>query len=305
MGTPEFAVPPLKKLFDEGYYIEAVVTQPDKPKGRGMKIAFSPVKEFALKKGIEILQPDRIKGNEEFINKLKEISPDVIIVVAYGKILPETILNLPPLGCINVHASLLPKYRGAAPINWAIINGEKETGITTMLMNKGLDEGDILIKKAIPILEDDDAKTIHDKLSLLGGEVLSDTLKKLVEGTLRPVKQDDNESSYAPIIDKTMGYIDWSKNANVIRNLIRGLSPWPGCYTFYKNKMLKIWKTDIISHVDNNISPGTVICSDNELIVKCGEHALSIIEIQGEGTRRMGIKEYLRGHNIQKGAVLE
>lgn len=304
MGTPEFAVPSLKKLIDAGYNIEAVVTQPDKPKGRGMQIVFSPVKEFALKMGIEVLQPDKIKGNEEFANKLKKISPDIIIVIAYGKILPETILNLSPLGCINVHASLLPKYRGAAPINWAIINGEKETGITTMLMDKGLDTGDILIKKAITILENDDAQTIHDKLSVLGGEILLDTLKKLSDGTLRPVKQNNSESSYAPIIDKTMGYIDWSKSAFEIRNLIRGLSPWPGCYTFYNNKMLKMWKADII-YYDGKELCGTVLSSNNELIVKCGVNALSITEIQSEGTKRMSIKEYLRGHNIEKEVILK
>ncbi len=304
MGTPEFAVPSLQKLFEEGYDVEAVVTQPDKQKGRGMKLGFSPVKEVALKEGVEILQPEKIKNNQDFINRLKEISPDVIVVVAYGKILPEEILKLPKYGCINVHASLLPKYRGAAPINWAIINGEKETGITTMLMDKGLDTGDILLKKSIPILEEDDAETLHDKLSLLGAEVLIETLRRLKEGTLIPVKQDESQASYAPMLDKKMGHIDWNKSAEEIQNFIRGMKPWPGCYTFYGDTMLKIWKVQIVAY-DGKEQSGTVLKSKEELIVKCGRDALKIAEIQQQGSKRMGIREYLIGHNIPEGTIFK
>ncbi|ABY93041.1 methionyl-tRNA formyltransferase [Thermoanaerobacter sp. X514] len=302
MGTPEFAVPSLQKLFEEGYDVAAVVTQPDKQKGRGMKFSFSPVKEVALQKGVEILQPEKIKNNPEFLNRLEEINPDAIVVVAYGKILPEEILTLPKYGCINVHASLLPKYRGAAPINWAIINGEKETGITTMLMDKGLDTGDMLIKKSIPILEEDDAETLHDKLSRLGAEVLIETLKGLEKGSLTPVKQREEEASYSPILTKEMGHIDWNKTAEEIRNLIRGMKPWPGCYTFYGDKMLKIWKGEIVEY-NGNEENGTVLKSKGDLIVKCDKDALKIVEIQQEGSKKMGIREYLIGHNIPEGTI--
>ncbi|QSZ26673.1 methionyl-tRNA formyltransferase [Aceticella autotrophica] len=304
MGTPEFAVPSLKKILEAGYDVLAVVTQPDKPKGRGKKIIFPPVKQFALENNIKVLQPDKLKDNIDFVDKLKDLSPDFIIVVAYGKILTEAILNLPSYGCINVHASLLPKYRGAAPINWAIIKGEKETGITTMYMDKGLDTGNMLLKKSIPIFDDDDAETIHDKLAILGGDVLIETIDKLIKGLLKPVKQKDEEASYAPILNKSMGLIDWSKNAVDIRNKIRGMCPWPGCYTFYEGLMLKIWKADVKIDDSNNES-GKILKSDNELIIKCGCDALKILEIQSEGTRKMSIEEYLRGHNITKGTVLK
>ncbi|MGB9779231.1 methionyl-tRNA formyltransferase [Caldanaerobacter sp.] len=304
MGTPEFAVPSLKKLFEEGYEVVAVVTQPDKQKGRGMKVSFSPVKELALQKGVRVLQPEKVKNNYEFLKELKELAPDVIVVVAYGKILPEDVLILPRYGCINVHASLLPKYRGAAPINWAIINGEKETGITTMLMDKGLDTGDMLIRKAIPIEEEDDAETLHDKLANLGAEVLIETLRKLEEGTLIPEKQREEEATYAPIITKEMGHIDWKKPAYKIRNLIRGLKPWPGCYTFYDDKMLKIWKAEVVEY--SGLEPsGSVLKSKDELVIKCSENALKVLEIQQEGSRKMSIREYLRGHNIPEGTILK
>lgn len=304
MGTPDFAVPSLKKLFEEGYEVLAVVTQPDKQKGRGMKIGFSPVKEVALQKGVEILQPEKIKNNHEFLDRLKDLNPDAIVVVAYGKILPEEVLTLPKYGCINLHASLLPKYRGAAPINWAIINGEKETGITTMLMDKGLDTGDMLIKKSIPILDEDDAETLHDKLANLGAEVLIETLHKLEEGTLIPVKQNEEEATYATIITKEMGHIYWSKSAYEIRNLIRGLRPWPGCYTFYGDKTIKIWKAEIVGY-DGKEENGTVLKSKGDLIIKCGKDAIKVLEIQQEGSKKMGIREYLIGHNIPEGTIFK
>ncbi|SNX55597.1 methionyl-tRNA formyltransferase [Thermoanaerobacterium sp. RBIITD] len=304
MGTPDFAVPSLKKLIDVGYNVSAVVTQPDKPKGRGKKLLFPPVKEYALENNIEVLQPQKIKKNQEIFDKIKTLNPDFIIVVAYGKILPEEILNIPKHGCINVHASLLPKYRGAAPINWAIINGEKETGITTMYMEKGLDTGDILMQRAIPILYDDNAETVHDKLAQLGGEVLIETLERLKNGTLEPTKQNDNYATYAPILEKSMGQIDWSKNADDIRNLIRGLRPWPGTYTYYNGNILKIWSAVVVGD-QSDAKPGTILESGKNLVVKCGLNALKILEIQSEGTRKMSIGEYLRGHNIKKGEMLE
>lgn len=304
MGTPDFAVPSLKKLIDVGYNVSAVVTQPDKPKGRGKKLLFPPVKEYALENNIEVLQPQKIKKNQEIFDKIKTLNPDFIIVVAYGKILPEEILNIPKHGCINVHASLLPKYRGAAPINWAIINGEKETGITTMYMEKGLDTGDILMQRAIPILYDDNAETVHDKLAQLGGEVLIETLERLKNGTLEPTKQNDNYATYAPILEKSMGQIDWSKNADDIRNLIRGLRPWPGTYTYYNGNILKIWSAVVVGD-QSDAKPGTILESGKNLVVKCGLNALKILEIQSEGTRKMSIGEYLRGHNIKEGEMLE
>ncbi|MGB9678961.1 MAG: methionyl-tRNA formyltransferase [Thermoanaerobacteraceae bacterium] len=303
MGTPQFAVPSLKKLYEENYEIQAVVTQPDKKKGRGMQKNFSPIKQYALNIGANILQPEKIKGNLDFIKELKALNTDFIVVVAYGKILPEEVLSIPKYGCINVHASLLPKYRGAAPINWAIINGEKETGITTMFMDKGLDTGDMLLKKSIKIMENDDAITIHDKLADLGGNVLIDTIEGLKKGLILPIKQNEDEATYAPIISKKMGHIDWSKDCNYIRNLVRGMVPWPGTYTFYNGKMLKIWKTEFVSY-DGYEEEGTVLSNNNKLLVKCLNGALNILEVQGEGTKRMNISDYLRGHNIIEGTVL-
>ncbi|KAA5806084.1 methionyl-tRNA formyltransferase [Thermoanaerobacterium thermosaccharolyticum] len=304
MGTPEFAVPSLEKLIESGHNVMLVITQPDKPKGRGKKISYSPVKECAIKNNIEVFQPPKLKNNKEIFDKLSQLNPDLIVVAAYGKILPEEILQIPRYGCINVHASLLPKYRGAAPINWAIINGEKETGITIMYMEKGLDTGDILLQMSIPILEEDNSETIHDKLAVLGGNALIDAINKMVDGTLMPVKQDDSKATYAPILEKSMGLIDWQKDAVEIKNLVRGLRPWPVAYTYYKGNMLKIWAAEVYSY-EGKEKPGTVIYAGNTLVVKCGKDALKILEIQSEGTRRMTVEEYLRGHIIGKGEQLE
>lgn len=304
MGTPEFAVPSLKKLVEFGHNVMLAITQPDKPKGRGKKLSFPPVKEFAIKHGIEVYQPLKLKNNEEVFEKIRRLNPELIVVAAYGKILPEEILKIPKFGCINVHASLLPKYRGAAPINWAVINGEKETGITIMYMEKGLDTGDILLQKSIPILEEDNAETIHDKLAILGGDVLIDAINMMCNGTLMSVKQDDSKATYAPMLEKSMGLINWEKDAIEIRNLIRGLRPWPGAYTYYNGSMLKIWSADVY-HCFGDEKPGTIIESDDTLIIKCGKEALKVIEIQGEGTRKMNVEDYLRGHLIKKGDQLE
>lgn len=304
MGTPEFAVPSLERIITSGHNVMLVITQPDKPRGRGKKISYSPVKECAIMNNIDVLQPSKIKNNEELFNKLSQLNPDLIVVAAYGKILPEEILKIPKYGCINVHASLLPKYRGAAPINWAVINGEAETGITIMYMEKGLDTGDILLQKSIPILEEDNSETIHDKLAILGGDALIEAINKMADGTLKPVKQDSSRATYAPILEKSMGLIDWQEDATKIRNLVRGLRPWPVAYTYYKGNMLKIWTAEVYANEDKE-KPGTVITADNTLIVKCGTDALRILEIQSEGTRRMTVEEYLRGHKIEKGEQLE
>ncbi|ADL69036.1 methionyl-tRNA formyltransferase [Thermoanaerobacterium thermosaccharolyticum] len=304
MGTPEFAVPSLEKLIESGHNVMLVITQPDKPKGRGKKISYSPVKECAIKNNIEVFQPPKLKNNKEIFDKLSQLNPDLIVVAAYGKILPEEILQIPRYGCINVHASLLPKYRGAAPINWAIINGEKETGITIMYMEKGLDTGDILLQMSIPILEEDNSETIHDKLAVLGGNALIDAINKMVDGALMPVKQDDSKATYAPILEKSIGLINWQKDAVEIKNLVRGLRPWPVAYTYYKGNMLKIWAAEVYSY-EGKEKPGTVIYAGNTLVVKCGKDALKILEIQSEGTRRMTVEEYLRGHIIGKGEQLE
>ncbi|MGF7395992.1 methionyl-tRNA formyltransferase [Thermoanaerobacterium thermosaccharolyticum] len=304
MGTPEFAVPSLEKLIESGHNVMLVITQPDKPRGRGKKISYSPVKECAIKNNIDVFQPQKLKNNKEVFDKLRKLNPDLIVVAAYGKILPEEILQIPRYGCINVHASLLPKYRGAAPINWAVINGEKETGITIMYMEKGLDTGDILLQKSIPILEEDNSETVHDKLAVLGGNALIDAINKMVDGALKPVKQDDSKATYAPILEKSIGLIDWQKSAVEIKNLVRGLRPWPVAYTYYKGNMLKIWAAEVYSY-EGKEKPGTVITTGSALIVKCGKDALKILEIQSEGKRRMTVEEFLRGHTIAKGEQLE
>ncbi len=302
MGTPEFAVPSLDMLVREGYDIAAVVTQPDKPKGRGKKLAAPPVKEYALEKGIEVLQPEKIKTGD-FVDQLRNIAPDLLVTAAYGKILSRELLDIPPLGCINVHASLLPKYRGAAPINWCIINGEKVTGVTTMLTDEGMDTGDILLKRQVEITDDMTAGELHDKLSVIGAEVLKETLIKLREGTLERIPQNHEEATYAPMIDRSIGEIDWNKSAWEIHNLVRGTNPWPGAYTFYKGDRMKVWKTRVAEGEYTRSKPGTICkITKEELIVETGEGFLSILEIQFDCCRKMGINEC--GHNLDEGEVL-
>ena len=304
MGTPEFAVPTLQKLI-EHYEVVAVFTQPDKPKGRGQKMQYTPVKEKALNYQIPVFQPEGLKNNKDVENLIKGINPDAIVVVAFGQILPKSILELPKYGCINVHASLLPKLRGAAPINWAIINGEKITGVTTMLMDVGLDTGDILLKKEIEILEDETAGELHDKLMQLGADLLIETLKGLENGEIVPVKQDDNLSSYAPMLNKEMGHINWNRDFKSIHNLIRGLIPWPGAFTFYDEQMIKIWKS---KKKRNNIcgQPGEIIDVTKEGIeVACNVGSIEIIELQEVGGKRMDVASYLNGHRLEIGKILK
>jgi len=304
MGTPDFAVPTLQKLIDK-HHVVAVFTQPDKPRGRGQKVQFTPVKEVAIKYNIPVYQPERLKNNQEVINIIKGFNPDVIVVVAYGQILPKDVLTLPKYGCINVHASLLPQLRGAAPINWAIINGFKKTGITTMLMDEGLDTGDMLLKREIDIREDETAGELHDRLMELGADLLLETLEKIEKGEISPEKQDDSLASYAPMLNKEMGHINWSQENEKIYNLIRGLLPWPGAYTFYDNNMIKIWKVKI---GNNNMceQPGMILnVSKDGIEVACQKGTLIITELQEVGGKRMSVEAYLNGHKLEKGKLLK
>ena len=307
MGTPDFALPCLDMLIkDDKYEVCLVVTQPDKPKGRGKKLLSPPVKDKAIECGIEIFQPTRIK-EEEAINKLKSYNADVIIVVAFGQILSEEILNLPKYGCINVHGSLLPKYRGAAPIQWAIINGEKETGVTTMYMDKGLDTGDMLLKESFEINNNDTYGSIHDKMAMIGAKILKDTLLRVEDKTILREKQNDEFSSYAPMIKKETGHIDWNKSSNEIINLVRGLSPTPNAWTIYNNEVFKIWNVEKVEFEFNSNSVCGEIVEINKkgFIVKTKDSFVVITELQAKGGKKMTTDAYMRGHNIEKGIVLE
>lgn len=302
MGTPDFAVPSLNALSISKKDIAAVVTQPDKPSGRGKKLTPPPVKTVALNSGIRVLQPERIK-DEAFVNTIKEINPDVIVVAAYGKILPAKILHLPKYGCINVHASLLPKYRGAAPINWAIINGEKETGITIMQMDEGLDTGGILLQKGIEITKEDTAGTLSNKLSKIGAGLLIEGLSAIEKGGIKAIPQDNSKSSYAPMLKKEDGQIDWTKGAEDIYNMVRGMDPWPGAFTYYKGELWKVWK---VRHGDTGKGrPGEILTADKDRIdVVSKDSVISILEIQPANKKRMPVSDFLRGNKIEKGIIL-
>ena len=314
MGTPDFAKESLEAIYNKKYDIIAVVTNPDKPKGRGMKMFSSPVKEFALEKNLKIYQPEKIRKNVEFIEELKNMNPDVICVVAYGKILPKEILEIPKLGCINVHGSLLPQYRGAAPIQWAVINGDKETGVTTMYMDEGMDTGDMILKKKIEIGENETTGELWEKLSKIGGELLVETLDQIERGIAPREKQGDN-FTVAPMLDKNIAKIDWeNKTAKEIKDLVRGLNPIMGAYTFLNGKKIKFWRVDVASSkevfVGSNmdiIRNGTVLVSDarDGLFIKTKNGILEVIEIQGENAKRMNIEDYLRGNMIQEFEVFE
>jgi len=300
MGTPDFAVPCLERLISDGHKICGVVTQQDKPKGRGHKLVFPPVKECAVKHSLEVFQPDTLKDGA-FMPVLENLNPDVIIVVAYGKILPEYILNYPKFGCINIHASLLPKYRGAGPIQWCIINGEKVTGVTAMYMEKGLDTGDILLKRETEIGEYENCCELFERLSVMGADVLSETLVLTEKGELHPEKQNDEESTYAPMITKDTGRIDWNNSARSIINLIRGTYSWPVAHTLYNGEVLKIYSA-VMGNNDDTHVPGEIVNVDKKnLEVKCGDgKTVFIKEIQFFGGKRMSIESYLNGHNIEK-----
>ena len=313
MGTPDFAEKSLEAVYNAGHEILAVVTNPDRPKGRGMKMVASPAKEFAISKELKIYQPEKVRKNIDFIEEIKALEPDVICVVAYGKILPKEILEIPKFGCINVHGSLLPKYRGAAPIQWAVINGEKVTGVTTMYMDVGMDTGDMILKQEVEIGENETTGELWDRLSKIGGELLVETLKQIENGTAPREKQGD-DFSVAPMLSKDMAKIDWkNKTAQEIKNLVRGLNPIMGAYTFLNGSKIKFWKVDIAKNIgydEDNIKifrNGTVLISDQRdgLFIKTKKGILRVLEIQGENAKRMSIGDFLRGNKIEEFQVFE
>lgn len=303
MGTPEIAVPSLERLISDGHDLCAVVTQPDRPKGRGKKLAFSPVKEAAMRHELEILQPEKA-SQPDFLDRLRELNPDLIVVIAFGQILRKEVLDLPKYGCVNVHVSLLPKYRGAAPINWAIINGEEKTGVTTMFMDEGLDTGDIIKTREFRLDDEINAGQLHDIMMEEGADVLSQTVKAIEDGTAERIRQNDDESTYAPMMDRNLGHIDFKKSAVSIHNLVRGTVPWPGAWCESPYGKMKIWKTRIgQGHTDRE--PGTIVSVGKQGIeVACGMGMLLIEEIQMPNKKRMHVSEYIKGNNIEIGKVL-
>lgn len=304
MGTPDFSVGTLEAILAAGHQVAAVVTQPDKPKGRGKALQATPVKEAALAHGLTVYQPRKVR-EDSFLEELKKINPDVIVVVAFGQIIPRTILELPKFGCINVHASLLPKYRGAAPIQWAVIDGEEVSGVTIMRMDAGLDTGDMLSKVEVPLAEDETGGSLFDKLSEAGARQLVQTLDRLEDGTVQPEKQpEESPTGYARMITKADGLIDWTKDAKSIERLIRGLNPWPSAFTRLEGKNLKIWKA-AVQEQDSGLAPGTIISAGREgLSVQTGQGRLNILELQLEGKKRMEADAFLRGCTLETGAVL-
>lgn len=300
MGTPDFAVPSLQALIDGNEKVITVICQPDKKSGRGRKLSSPPTKTLATKHNIPVLQPQSIRS-ESFFDEIKALEPELIIVAAYGKILPGSLLHLPPLGTINVHGSLLPKYRGAAPIQWAVIKGEKETGVTIMQMDEGMDTGDILLPESIPINDDDTAGSIFNKLANLGGETLVKAIELLKKGKLLPNKQDDSQVSLAPLLSKEMGHIDWTKDARRLHCLIRGLDPWPSAYGFFQEKRFRFYKPQVVAG-EVSEAPGTLCRADKEgLLVSTGKDYLLIKEIQPEGKKRMDVQSYLCGVTMPTG----
>ena len=322
MGTPDFAQESLKCLYEAGHEIIAVVTNPDRPKGRGMKMIASPVKEYAVEKNIKVLQPEKVKKNEEFIEEIKALNPDMICVVAYGKILPQEILDIPKYGSINVHGSLLPKYRGAAPIQWAILNGDKVTGVTTMYMEMGMDAGDMIFKREVQIGDNETTGELWDRLSKIGGELLVETVKAIEEGTAPREKQGD-DYTLAPMLSKEMAKIDWeNKSAQEIKNLVRGLNPIMGAYAMYEGKKIKFWKVE--TYTDKQIvemfpelkeyedrfldlPEGTILFSDIKtgLYIKAKDGNIKVLEIQGENAKRMPTEEFLKGTFLCAGMYFE
>lgn len=303
MGTPDFAVPSLKKLVEE-YEVTAVLTQPDKPKGRGKKMAYSEVKEEALKHEIPVYQPVKLRNDVDLIQKLKELKPDFIIVVAFGQILPREVLDIPKFGCINLHGSLLPMYRGAAPIQWAVINGEKVSGNTTMLMNEGLDTGDIILKDEVQITDNMTAGELYDILKARGSELLVQSIKGIADGSLIPEKQGD-ETFYAKPLDKTIANIDWNKSSIEIHNLVRGLNPWPIAYTNYNGERMKIFETEVLKE-ETSKQPGVILdVSKNGIKVSCKKGVLLIKKVQFPNGKPLTIEQYINGHEINKNIILQ
>lgn len=303
MGTPEFSVPTLVSLIESSHQVIGVVTQPDKPKGRGKEVISTPIKAKALEYNIPVYQPQRVK-EESFIDEMKRLNPDIIIVIAFGQLISKALLDIPKYGCINIHASLLPKLRGAAPIQQAILDGEKETGITIMYMDVGLDTGDMLLKKSIPIEKKETGGSLHDKLSVMGGELILETLEQLEKGTLVRIKQEDELSTYAGMLDKAMGQIDFSKSAVEIERWVRGLNPWPSAYTMLHGKTWKVWDADVIEKEYSGQIGEIVEVTRDSIIVKTGMGAIAFKEVQLEGKKRMTTDAFLRGYPIEIGTQL-
>lgn len=301
MGTPDFAAASLEALIDSRHEIQAVVTQPDKPKGRKGELTPSPVKVVAEGKGIKVYQPLKVR-DEEFVKTLRAYNPDVMVVVAFGQIIPLSILKMPKYGCVNIHGSLLPKYRGAAPIQWAVLDGEKETGITTILMDEGIDTGDILLKKTIKIDTDETSGSLFDKLMALGAKAILETLDELEKGSLTPTKQGESPTAYAKMLTKAMGLIDFIKSAKELDCFVRGMDPWPSAYTLLSGKTLKLWK---VRAVDGSGKAGSVIGIDKDsFTIACGEGAIEVLEVQLEGKKRMSSGDFLKGSSLNIGQEL-
>lgn len=321
MGTPDFALESLKALYEAKYDIIGVVTNVDKPKGRGMKMVASPVKEYAIEKKLQVYQPVKVRNNPEFLEDVKKLNPDLICVVAYGKILPQELLDIPKYGCVNVHGSLLPEYRGAAPIQWAVLNGDKKTGVTTMFMNAGMDTGDMILKEEVEIGDDETTGELWDRLKMIGANLLIKTVKEIENGTATRTKQPE-EGTMAPMLSKEMAKIDWeNKTAQEIKNLVRGLNPIMGAYTFLDGKKIKFWKVQTLTENEllekfqelkeykyhlNKMQAGTVLFSDEKkgLFIKANEGILQVLEIQGENSKKMAISDFLRGNKIDVGYIL-
>lgn len=322
MGTPDFALESLKALYEAKYDIIGVVTNIDKPKGRGMKMVASPVKEYAIEKNLQVYQPIKVRNNPEFLEEVKKLNPDLICVVAYGKILPQELLDIPKYGCVNVHGSLLPEYRGAAPIQWAVLNGDKKTGVTTMFMNAGMDTGDMILKEEVEIGEDETTGELWDRLKTIGANLLIKTVKEIENGAAIRTKQPE-EGTMAPMLSKEMAKIDWkNKTANDIKNLVRGLNPIMGAYTFLDGKKIKFWKVQTLTENEllekfqeleeykyhlNKMQAGTVLFSDDKkgLFIKANGGILQVLEIQGENSKRMAVGDFLRGNPVGVGNMFE
>ncbi|OKZ86911.1 MAG: methionyl-tRNA formyltransferase [Clostridium sp. CAG:245_30_32] len=322
MGTPDFALESLKALYEAKYDIIGVVTNIDKPKGRGMKMVASPVKEYAIEKNLQVYQPIKVRNNPEFLEEVKKLNPDLICVVAYGKILPQELLDIPKYGCVNVHGSLLPEYRGAAPIQWAVLNGDKKTGVTTMFMNAGMDTGDMILKEEVEIGDDETTGELWDRLKMIGANLLIKTVKEIENGTATRTKQPE-EGTMAPMLSKEMAKIDWkNKTANDIKNLVRGLNPIMGAYTFLDGKKIKFWKVQTLTENEllekfqeleeykyhlNKMQAGTVLFSDDKkgLFIKANGGILQVLEIQGENSKRMAVGDFLRGNPVGVGNMFE
>lgn len=304
MGTPDFSVGTLEALIAAGHEVVLAVTQPDKPKGRGKEMQFTPVKECAMQYQIPVYQPKRVR-EPECVEELRKYDADIMVVVAFGQILPKEILDMTPYGCVNVHASLLPKYRGAAPIQWALIDGEKVTGVTTMQMNEGLDTGDMLLKTEVVIEEKETGGSLHDKLAEAGAKLCVETLTALQQGAVTPIPQGETTTSYAKMLDKQLGSIDWKKSAFEIERLIRGLNPWPSAYTNWEDKVMKIWDAEVVAN-DTDAMPGTITKVEKDAFyVQAGTGMIKVCELQIPGKKRMDAGAFLRGYQIKEGEILD